>query len=450
MAITTGLAPEPRPRVVVIGGGFGGVAAARALARAPVEVTLVDRRNHQLFQPLLYQVATGSLDSCDIAEPLRSLFRRQHNVDVILGDVDEIDPQARSVHLRGGDGAGEEPRTLPYDYLVLATGGGQSYFGHDEYALYAPGLKSLEDALEIRRRVLLAFELADRETDPDAKRELTTFVIVGAGPTGVELAGALADLAHRTPQSEFHHLDLHRARILLVEGGPHVLPEYPPHLSASAERQLRTLGVEVRTGAMVSHVDERSVTIGEERIAARTILWAAGVAASPLARQLGIPLDRHGRVEVAPDLRAPGSPSVFVIGDLASLESRGVAVPGVAPAAMQEGRHAAKNIERLVAGRGTLPFRYWNKGTISTIGRHRAVADMGWVQLSGFVAWIAYLGVHLFYLVGMRRRLVVCIDWIWSYFSRTRSARVLTDTAEGERARAQHHQLPVVTGTSSR
>jgi NADH:quinone reductase (non-electrogenic) len=445
MAITTGLAPEPRPRVVVIGGGFGGVAAARALARSPVEVTLVDRRNHQLFQPLLYQVATGSLDSCDIAEPLRSLFRRQHNIDVILGDVDEIDPQTRRVHVRGGDGTGEAPRALPYDYLILATGGGQSYFGHDEYAQYAPGLKSLEDALEIRRRVILAFELADRETDPEAKRELTTFVIVGAGPTGVELAGALADLAHRTPQSEFHHLDLRRARILLVEGGSHVLPAYPPHLSASAERQLRALGVEVRTGAIVSRVDERSVTIGDERIAARTILWAAGVAASPLARQLGIPLDRHGRVEVSADLRAPGSSSVFVIGDLAALESHGVPVPGVAPAAMQEGRHAAKNIERLVAGRGTLPFRYWNKGTISTIGRRRAVADMGWVQLSGFMAWIAYLGVHLFYLVGVRRRLVVCIDWIWSYFSRSRSARVLTDTAEGERAGDHHDQLPAHT-----
>jgi NADH dehydrogenase len=442
----TKLAPEPRPHVIVIGGGFGGVAAARALARAPVEVTLVDRRNHHLFQPLLYQVATGSLDSCDIAEPLRSLFRRQGNIDVVLGDVDEIDPGARRVRLRGGDGAGEEPRTLEYDYLILAAGGAQSYFGHDEYAQYAPGLKSLEDALEIRRRVLLAFELADRQTDPEAKRELTTFVIVGAGPTGVELAGALADLANRTPQSEFHHLDLQRARIVLVEGGPRVLPAYPANLSASAETQLRELGVEVRTGAIVSHVDGREVTIGEERIAARTILWAAGVASSPLAHQLGVPLDRHGRVEVSADLRAPGSPCVFVIGDLASVKSRGVPVPGVAPAAMQEGRHAAKNIARLVARRGTLTFRYWNKGTISTIGRRRAVADMGWIHLSGYIAWTAYLGVHLFYLVGIRRRLVVCIDWVWSYFSRTRSARVLTDTAEGERARA-HRQLPAAVAT---
>jgi NADH dehydrogenase len=441
MAATIELATKARPHVIVIGGGFGGVAAARALHRAPVEVTLIDRRNHQLFQPLLYQVATGQLDSCDIAEPLRSLFRRQRNVDVILGDVDEIDPQARHVRVRGGDDGAEQPRTLSYDYLILASGCGGSYFGHDEYAQFAPGLKSLEDALEIRRRVLLAFELADREPDPEAQRELTTFVIVGAGPTGVELAGALADLAHRTPQSEFHHLDLRRARFLLVEGGPRVLPHYPPNLSASAERQLRGLGVEVRTGAIVSHVDEREVTIGDERIAARTILWAAGVSASPLTRHLGVPLDHHGRVEVSADLRAPGSSNIFVIGDLASIKSRGVPVPGVAPAAIQQGRHAAKNISRQIAGRETLPFRYWNKGTISTIGRRRAVADLGRIHVSGFLAWIAYLSVHLFYLVGIRRRLVVCVDWVWSYFSRTRSARVLTETAEGERARA-HRQLP--------
>jgi NADH dehydrogenase len=441
MPETNQLQREAVPRVIVIGGGFGGVAAGRALARAPVEVTLIDRRNHQLFQPLLYQVATGSLDSCDIAEPLRSLFRRQRNIDVILGDVEEIDPNARTVRLRGGDDGTDEPRTLSYDYLILAAGTGGSYFGHDEYEQYAPSLKSLEDALEIRRRVLLAFELADRETDPEAQRALTTFVIVGAGPTGVELAGALADLAHRTPQSEFHHLDLRGARFVLVEGGPRVLPGYPPNLSASAERQLGALGVEVKTHAIVSSIDDRGVSIGDERIEARTILWAAGVAGSPLARQLGVTLDRHGRVEVSEDLRAPGSPCVFVIGDLASMKSRGAPVPGVAPAAMQQGRHAAKNIALLVAGQETLPFKYWNKGTISTIGRRRAVADLGRIHLSGALAWLAYLTVHLFYLVGIRRRLVIFIDWVWSYFSRTRSARVLTDTAEGERARA-HRQLP--------
>ena len=444
---TTGPTPESRPRVIVIGGGFGGATAARALARAPVQVTLIDRRNHQLFQPLLYQVAIGALDSCDIAEPLRSRFRRHRNVDVVLGDVNEIDPEGRRVRVRGvGDDADEEVRTFAYDYLILASGGGQSYFGHDEYAQYAPGLKSLEDALEMRRRVLLALELADRETDRQAQRELTTFVIVGAGPTGVELAGALADLARRLPQSEFHHFDLRRARVVLVEGGPRVLPSYPESLSASAAKQLGQLGVEVRTGAMVSHVDSREVIIGEERIAARTILWAAGVASSPLARLLGVPLDRHGRVEVSADLRAPGSSCVFVIGDLASFESGGAPVPGVAPAAMQQGRHAAKNIARLVAGRETLAFRYWNKGTIATIGRRRAVADMGRIHLSGFIAWIAYLGVHLFYLVGIRRRLVVVIDWVWSYFGRTRSARVLTDTAAAERGRL-HRQLPATTGT---
>jgi len=441
MPQTNGLQRQGRPRVVVIGGGFGGVAAARALARAPVDVTLVDRRNHQLFQPLLYQVATGQLDSCDIAEPIRSVLRRQRNVDVILGEVDAIEPQERTVHVRGGDDRTPEPRTLSYDYLILASGCGGSYFGHDEYAQHAPGLKSLEDALEIRRRVLLAFELADRESDPEIQRELTTFVIVGAGPTGVELAGALAELAHRTPQSEFHHLDLKRPRIILVEGGPRVLPHSPPDLSASAERQLHGIGVEVRTHAMVSHLDDRGVTIGDERVGARTVLWAAGVSASPLTRQLGVPLDHHGRVEVGEDLRAPGSSCVFVIGDLASVTSRGVPVPGVAPAAIQEARHAAKNIVRLIGGRETLPFRYWNKGTISTIGRGRAVADMGRFHLSGLFAWLAYLSVHLFYLVGFRRRLVVTMDWLWSYLSLTRSARVLTDTAEGAQIRAQR-QLP--------
>jgi NADH dehydrogenase len=429
------LHPDAHPRVIVIGGGFGGVAAARALAKVPVEVTLVDRRNHRLFQPLLYQVATGSLDACDVAKPLRGLFRRQRNVDVVLGEVDKIEADARRVHVRGPDGVGEEPRSLPYDYLILASGTGQSYFGHDDYAPYAPGLKSLEDALEVRRRVLLAFELADREEDPEARRELATFVVVGGGPTGVELAGALGELAHRMPQSEFHHLDLRQTRILLIEGGPRVLPHYPPRLSASAERQLRALGVEVRTGVEVSRVGDGEVSIGAERVGARTVLWAAGVAASPLARQLGAPVDRHGRIEVSDDLRAPGSSHVFVVGDLVSLKSRGVPIPGVAPAAMQEGRHAAKNIARLIAGRSTLPFRYWNKGTISTIGRRRAVADLGWFHLSGFPAWIAYLSVHLFYLVGIRRRLVVIIDWMWSYLSHTRTARVLTDTAEGERTR---------------
>jgi NADH dehydrogenase len=428
--------------VIVIGGGFGGVEAARALARAPVEVTLIDRRNHQLFQPLLYQVATGTLDSGDIAEPLRTLFRHHRNVEVLLGDVDEIDPVTHRVRVRGGhDTTLPEPRTVPYDYLVLASGCGGSYFGHDEYAQYAPGLKSLEDALEIRRRVLLAFELADRESDPQVQRELLTFVIVGAGPTGVELAGALADLAHRTPESEFRHLHLQQARFLLVEGGPRVLPAYPPELSASAEQQLRSLGVEVHTRALVTRMGEREVYVGDERIAARTVLWAAGVSASPLTRQLGVPLDPHGRVEVSPDLRAPGSSCIFVIGDLASLASGGAPIPGVAPAAMQEGRHAAKNIARLVDGRETIPFRYWNKGTISTIGRRRAVADLGWIHLTGFLAWVAYFSVHLFYLVGIRKRLVVVIDWMWSYFSLTRSARVITETAEGERTRA-HRQLP--------
>jgi NADH dehydrogenase len=427
--------------VIVVGGGFGGVAAARALARAPVDVTVIDRRNHQLFQPLLYQVATGSLDVGNIAEPLRILFRHQSNVEVVLGEVDEIDPGARRVQVRGSDGSVPEPRAFTYDYLVLASGCAGSYFGHDEYADHAPSLKSLEDALEVRRRLLLAFELAEREVNPAVQRELLTFVIVGAGPTGVELAGALADATRRTPASEFHHANVQQARILLVEGGPRVLPASPPDLSASAERQLRSLGVEVRTNARVTQLDEREVSIGDERVSARTVLWAAGVSASPLARQLGVPLDHHGRPEVSADLRAPGSSNVFVIGDLASLTSGGAPVPGVAPAAIQEGRHAAKNIARLMAGRETLPFRYWNKGTISVIGRRRAVADMGKMHLKGIFAWFAYFGVHLFYLGGFRKRLVVLIDWMWAYFSRTGAARVLTETAEGERIRARR-QLP--------
>jgi NADH dehydrogenase len=432
--------PQSRPRVVIIGGGFGGVAAARALRRSPVDVTLVDRRNHQLFQPLLYQVATTTLDSADIAQPLRMMLHRHGNVEVILGDVDQIEPEARRVHLRGGDEGVPAPRVLPYDYLILATGSTGSYFGHDEYAQYAPGLKSIEDALEIRRRVISAFEIADREPDRDTRKELTTFVIVGAGPTGVELAGALADLAHRTPPQEYPHLPASLARFILVEGGPRVLATYPPELSAAAERQLRELGVEVRTNARVTHLDDRHVAIGEERIAARTVLWAAGISASPLAKQLGVPLNHHGQVEVDADLRAPGSPCVFVVGDGAAVTSKGAPVPGVAPAAMQEGRQAAKNIALLVAGRPTLPFQYWNKGTISIIGRHRAVADFGRVRISGVLAAMSYFFVHLFFLGGIRRRLVVLIDWTWSFFSRSRSARVLTETAEGERIRVQRQR----------
>jgi NADH dehydrogenase len=440
--ITNVAQPEKRPRVVIVGGGFGGVAAARALRRAPVDVTLVDRRNHHLFQPLLYQVATATLDSADIAQPLRMMFHHHRNVEVILGDVDRIDQEARSVHLLGGEDGTPPPQTLSYDYLILATGSTGSYFGHDEYAQYAPGLKSIEDALEMRRRVLSAFEIADREPDRETRKELTTFIIVGAGPTGVELAGALSDLTSRTPHREYPHLQAGLARFILVEGGPRVLASYPPDLSAAAERQLRELGVEVRTNARVTHLDGRHVAIGDECIAARTVLWAAGISASPLAKQLGVPLNHRGQVEVDADLRAPGSPNVFVIGDAAALSSKGSPVPGVAPAAMQEGRHAAKNIALLVAGRPTAPFQYWNKGTISIIGRHRAVADFGKFHISGVLAALSYFFVHLFFLGGIRRRLVVLIDWTWSFFSRSRSARVLTDTAESQRFRAQRqHQL---------
>jgi NADH dehydrogenase len=403
-----------QPRVVILGGGFGGLYAAKTLRGAPLRVTIVDRRNHHLFQPLLYQVATAALNPSDIATPIRSVFARQKNVDVLLGEATAIDLSKKIVRLTDGE--------VAYDYLIVATGATHSYFNHPEWERAAPGLKTIDDALEIRRRVLLAFEAAERESDPERQRAWLNFVIVGGGPTGVELAGALSEIARQTIIRDFRRIDPSSARVILIEGKDRVLPTYPPSLSAKAASQLERLGVEVMTSAQATEVNEREVRIGEQRIPTRTVLWAAGVQASPLARSLGVPLDRAGRVIVEKDLSIAGHPEAFVIGDLAAFEQ----VPGVAPAAIQEGTHAAKNIVQLASGKSTLPFRYKDKGSLATIGRAAGVADFGRVRLSGFIAWAAWLGVHIFFLIGFRNRLLVILQWAWAYVTYQRGARLIT------------------------
>ena len=419
----------PVPRVVIIGGGFGGLYAARALSRVPVQVTLIDRRNHHVFQPLLYQVASAGLSPGDIASPIRWILRRQRNVDVLLADATAIDPQRRIVLLRGG---GE----VAYDFLIVASGATHAYFGHDHWRHVAPGLKSLEDALEIRRRVLLAFERAEaafakatapRQPDDISRSALLTFVVVGAGPTGVELAGALAEISRQSLARDFRHFDPSSARIVLIEAGPAVLATFPPDLQASARRHLERLGVEVRTSTPVTEVAPGRVRAGGEEIEAETVLWAAGVAASPLGATLGCPVDRAGRVIVQPDLTIPGHPEVFVIGDLASIAvGEGRTLPGVAQVAIQTGRHAARNIGRAVAGQPHVPFHYRDLGTMATIGRASAVADFGWLHLRGWIGWVAWLFVHILNLIGFRNRLVVLTQWAWAYFSYQRSIRLIT------------------------
>lgn len=401
---------DPRPHVVIVGGGFGGLYAAKALRGAPVRVTLLDRRNHHLFQPLLYQVATAALNPSDIAMPLRAIFRRQRNVSVLLADAVRIDPAARKVILADGG--------VPYDRLILATGATHSYFGRDAWAPHAPGLKSIEDALEIRRRVLLAYEAAEREPDPARRRAWLTFVIVGGGPTGVELAGALAEISRHALAKDFRTFDPAQARVVLLEGAPRVLQAFPPELSEKAREQLARLDVEVLTGRVATAIDGSGVSIGGDRLPARTVIWAAGVAASPLARSLGAPLDRAGRVIVNPDLTVPGHPEILVIGDLASVPG----VPGVAQAAIQMGRHAAADIRN-----GTpRPFRYKDPGLIATIGRGAAVAAFPRSSWSGFVAWCLWLSIHIFYLIGFRNRLLVMIQWAWSFFTFQRGVRLIT------------------------
>ena len=409
------------PRIVIVGGGFAGLYAARELRHARARITLVDRHNYHLFQPLLYQVATAALNPSDIAAPIRSVLARQANIAVIMGEVSSIQLQTKSLALSDGT-------SIEWDYLLLGAGATHSYFGHPEWAPDAPGLKTIDDATEIRRRVLTAFEAAERESDPVAQSEWLTFVIVGGGPTGVELAGALSEIARHTMIRDFRHIDPSRTRVILIEGHPAILPSYPADLSDRARKQLERLGATVRTSAIVTAVTEREVKIGEERIGTRTVLWAAGVQAAPVARTLGVPVDKAGRVLVDANLSIPGHPTAFVAGDLAAvLQADGSPVPGVAPAAIQEGTHAARNIIRLMKGEPALPFRYWDKGSLATIGRAAAVAEFGKLHVSGFIAWFAWLAIHIFFLIGFRNRFLVITQWAWAYLTYQRGARLITD-----------------------
>ncbi|MGH9326321.1 MAG: NAD(P)/FAD-dependent oxidoreductase [Terriglobia bacterium] len=407
-----------KPRVVIVGAGFGGLSAARALRRADVQVTVIDRRNHHLFQPLLYQVATAALSPGEIAEPIRVILRRQRNTRVLLGHVASINVREKKVILSDGD--------LDYDYLILAAGSESFYFGRQDWRCRAPGLKSLQDALEVRRRILLAFERAEREPEDVKRQGLLTFVIVGGGSTGVELAGAIAEISRRVMVRDFRSIDPREARIVLAEGGPRILPTYPQHLSAKAEIALEKRGVEVLRNSRVTAIGDDEVAIGDQRISTETVFWAAGVKASPLAQSLGVPLDSARRVPVEGDLSILGHPEVFVIGDLATLWDRvGQRVPGVAPAAAQEGRLAAENILRACRGKPSKTFRYFDKGSLATIGRAFAVAHFGKIDLSGFPAWVTWLFVHIFFLIGFKNRISVMFDWAWAYLAEKREARLL-------------------------
>jgi len=406
------------PRVVILGCGFGGLFAARALAKAPLEVTVVDRTNHHLFQPLLYQVATAGLAAPAIAEPIRRTLARQRNVTVLYGEAQRVDVAARRVILENGD-------ALPYERLILATGATDSYFGHDEWRAHAPGLKTLEDAFAIRERILLAFEHAEREADPVTRAAWLTFVVIGAGATGVEMAGMLAEISRHTLKGEFRRFDPRNARVVLVEGMERVLPPYTPDLSERARVQLERMGVTVWLGRRVTGIDAQGVQLGGDRLEAKTVVWCAGVAASPLGATLGVPLERGGRVIVEPDLSVPGHPEIQAVGDLAYLPEHQPPVPGVAPAAKQMGRHAARNIVAALAGRPTRPFRYRDYGQLATIGRSSAVAMFGRIHVWGWLAWVAWLTAHIFFLIGFRNRIVVLIDWAWAYWTFERSARVV-------------------------
>jgi len=407
------------PHVVILGGGFGGLTAARRLAGAAARITLVDRRNHHLFQPLLYQVATASLAAPSIAAPLRQILRRQKNLDVLLDEVTGVDLAGQRVQCAHG--------WLDYDFLVVATGATHAYFGHDEWEPHAPGLKTLDDAFLIRRRVLLAFEHAEREDDPALRQAWLNFVVVGGGSTGVELAGTLIELARHTLSHEFRRSDPRRASVRLIEAGPRLLPAFDPGLSDKARHQLEQLGVEVHVGTAVTGIDATGVKLGERRLIARTVLWAAGVAASPVGRMLDTALDHAGRVQVLPDLSLPGHPQVFVIGDLAGIaQASGKPVPGVAPAAKQMGRHVGTMILAHLDGSDERPpFRYRDDGSLATIGRMAAVAQFGKLKLSGFAAWATWLLAHIYFLIGFRNRLVVMLDWAWAYCTHQRSARIV-------------------------
>lgn len=404
---------------MIIGGGFAGLYAARNLAGKPIRVTLIDRKNHHTFQPLLYQVATAGLSPGEIAVPIRGILGRYSNIQVLLAEVTSINLMAKTVSVPEGE--------LSYDYLLVATGASHNYFGHPEWARVAPGLKTLEDATEIRRRVFLAFELAERKTTLDSHSGPVNFIVIGGGPTGVELAGALVEIARRVLACDFRNIDPTKARIILAEAGPRILPTYPEDLSRSAEKQLRELGVEVMTNAMVTNITEISVQIGDTILPAAVTLWGAGVFASPLGRKLGVPVDKAGRVIVEPDLSIPGYPNVFVLGDLAAAkQSDGKPVPGVAPAAIQMGEFAAKTIRADLRGEVRRRFEYRDKGSLATIGRAAAVADFGRIHLSGLFAWLGWLFIHVFFLIGFRNRIAVMFDWAWSYLTFQRGARLIT------------------------
>jgi NADH dehydrogenase len=409
-----------RPRVVIVGGGFGGLYAARALKRANADIVVLDRTNHHLFQPLLYQVATAAVAPTNITAPIRWLLRRQRNTTTLMLAVVGIDTERRVVHTRDGP-------EIAYDYLILAAGARHSYFQHPEWEPLAPGLKSVDDAIELRRRLLRAFERAELIENPDERVPWLTFVLVGGGPTGVELAGMIPTMATHTLPREFRRIAHDTARVILLEGGPRVLPTYPEALSEHARRDLVSLGVEVRTGALVTSVEPGVVRVGaDEVIRANTVMWAAGNAASPLGKTLGVPVDRMGRVPVNPDLSIPGHPEVFVIGDMASISTKGKAVPGVAPAAMQMGSLAAHNVRRDLEQRERIPFVYRNKGDLATIGRNRAIADFGFLQVTGSLAWWFWLFLHIMYLAGFRNRVGVLIEWAYNYFTHERGARLIT------------------------
>lgn len=407
------------PHVVILGGGFGGIRAARALRTAPVRITLIDRTNHHVFQPLLYQVATAGLAGSDIASPIRWMLRHQRNATVLMSEVSAIDPERRVVELD------DEVPDLEYDYLIAATGARHSYFGHGEWEAHAPGLKSLEDALAIRRRFLIAFELAEKTGDSEERQALLTFVLVGGGPTGVELAGVMQEIA-RAMRSDFRRTDTQQTRVILLEGGPRVLPSFPESLSKRAHQDLLDLGVEVRVNALVTRVESEAVWIGDERIVTRTVFWAAGNEASRIGQSLGARHDRAGRVEVEPDLSVPGHPEIFVIGDLAIVRQDGKQVPAVAPAAMQMGTAAARNIRHDLRGEPRVSFRYRNKGDLATIGRHKAIADFGRFHVTGRLAWWLWLFVHIMYLVGFRNRLSVLLQWAYAYVTYQRGVRLIT------------------------
>ena len=418
-------APAAAPHAVIVGAGFGGLEAAKKLGGEPVRVTVIDRTNHHLFQPLLYEVATAALSPADIAAPIRGILSHFQNIEVILAEVKSVDVAAKSVDI--GD------RVVAYDYLILATGARHSYFGHDEWEKIAPGLKSLEDAVEVRRRLLLSFEYAEKMTDEAAKAAAMTFVIIGGGPTGVEMAGAIAEIARYTLEKDFRHIDPASARVILVEGDKRVLASFPEDLSASAMKQLKQLGVEVRTGIHATNLTDDGLQVGDEFIPCRVKIWAAGNVASFVGKTMGVPVDKAGRVIVNEDLTIPGHSEVQVIGDLASFSHQGgKPLPGVSPVAMQEGRHAARNIMAMIAGRKPERFEYWNKGSMATIGRNKAVADLNFVHLSGRIAWLVWLFVHIIFLVGFRNRLAVLMQWAWSYLSFNKGARLITRNFQAE------------------